>query len=151
MNINIKDCFKHLSETYFPICSFILIGTLIFLTVFQINTISTSLLFQIIIVSFFAALLGLVLKSNNETMSKKQYLIRIIVHFILVNLLMALSAYMFSWIYFDNIPQIILYEILVIIVYALVWLSIYYINYSCLRELNKKLLEYKKNRNDGNE
>lgn len=141
---------KHLVRDFFAICGCILIGTSIFLTVFQVKMINSSLFWQVIIVAFIAALLDFILEGKSQV-SKKSYLIRKIVHFILINILLFSSAYMFRWFFLRKMGIMVVFEIIIILVYVLVGFSVYFIDNIHAKKLNEKLIEYKKRRREDNQ
>lgn len=139
---------KRILRDFFTICSCILIGASVFIPAFlKEASINASLLWQIIVVSLTTSILSIVYCSRRE-LSKRVYLIRSAVHYVLVNLVLFLSVYFFDWFKLGKTSTIIAFVVLVLLVYILVHISIYFIDNIKAKNLNKMLDEYKKRRGE---
>lgn len=139
---------KRILRDFFAICSCVLIGASVFILAFlKDGSVKSSLLWQIIVVSLATSFLSIVYYSERE-LSKRVYLMRIAVHYVLVNLVLFLSVYFFDWFKFSNASTVIAFVILVLLVYILVHMSIYFIDNIKAKNLNKMLDEYKKRRGE---
>lgn len=139
---------KRILRDFFTICSCIFIGASVFILAFLKETsVDVSLLWQIIVVSLATSFLSIVYCSERE-LSKRAYLIRSAVHYVLVNLVLFLSVYFFDWFKLGKASTIITFVVLVLIVYILVHISIYFMDNIKAKNLNKMLDEYKKRRGE---
>jgi hypothetical protein len=124
-----------------------MLGATIFLTVFAIKKVDTSLLWQITLISFVAALFTLVFYSKHE-ISGKSHLFRSALHFLLIFGLLVGSAYFFRWFSFANHYFVSFFIAQFVLIYVLVTLSCYFVNYSQAKQLNRKLTEYQRKRSE---
>lgn len=145
--MDIIDYIRHLIKSFFTICSCILVGTTVFVTIVNIDVISNAILWQIIVVSAAATLLDFIRYSRRE-LSGKSLINRNIIHYMLINILLFLAAYFFEWFKLASISKVIFFMLVILVIYVLIYLSIYFIDSVRAKELNEKLIEYKKRRSE---
>ena len=122
--------------------------TTVFCTVFYQNlSFGIELLWQVVALSLFCTLPGLVYVSKKE-LTKKQMLIRQIIHLGVLLILLLFFAYHWEWIDEGSIVQPIVF----IIMFSLVYTMVSYITYKRDKKvaniLNERLEKYKQSHTD---
>lgn len=139
-----KELVKRILESFFVINAGVTIGAAAFITLLQKDAkLGVEILWQIIIVSLLTALSTVIMHSKNE-LSKRQIIIRLVIHYILINAIVLCCAYIFNWFEFREPIKILGIIIVILSVFVFVW-TITYKNDSKVAEmLNKKLNERNK-------
>jgi hypothetical protein len=145
--MKVSELLKNLLKIFFNIFTGSMLGTTIFLTVFAIKKVDTSLLRQITLIAFVATLFTLIFYSKHE-LSRKSHLFRSALHFLLIFGLLVGSAYFFHWFSFANFYFISFFIAQFVLIYVLISISCYFINYSQAKQLNRKLTEYQRRRGE---
>lgn len=104
-------------------------------------------LWQIIALSFFCTLPGLVFFTKKE-LTKKQMLTRKLIHVCLLFIILIFFAYHWKWIDVGSIIQLVVFVIIIPVVYSMVWYFTYQRDKKVANMLNEKLATYKQNKMD---
>ncbi len=141
--------FQQIMRAFCLISTCITIGLAAFLTVFSVETIPSAALWQVPLVSFIIALTGGLIYYSRRELSKKAYLVRNVLHFVLIGAMLFLSANLFNWFKYANFRVVIIFTVLVVLIYVIVSVIIYYYvkNYQA-KLMNEKLNEFKQKCND---
>lgn len=118
-----------------------LLGAFVFIAIFDFGKkINQKTYWQ---VTFIAFLLTFVIEALflSDAMSKKQAKIRIVISYIIVNIFIIGSAYIFDWIEESFVIQTMILFIITFVVYVLVYAISYAKDTRVADELNKKLKE----------
>lgn len=118
-----------------------LFGSFIFIEIFEHgNKISQSVYWQ---VSFVAFILTLVVETllSSDAVSKRDSFVRILISYLIVNISVVGSAYLFKWITENFIVQTFALMFIILLVYLFVYVISYTNDTKVANELNKKLKE----------
>lgn len=144
-----KKFIKDVVEIFCYINTGAMLAAASFITVFnRYDSFSYLIFWQIALVSLISAVLSALI-CTNEKDSKKKAKIKNIIHYLLINMLIVASAYVFDWISNDYVIETLFLVVLVSFVYILVTFMLYKKDSKTADELNKKLLEYKSEGDDG--
>lgn len=138
---------KGIFRSFFVICSGVTVGTGVYLKIYNVENVESSLIWQIVIVALLATLVGFVKYSKKE-LGRDAYLIRSGIHYLLINVLLLSSAYYYKWFTFQSINKIFIYAAIILMVYIMVCLSMYIADSAKAKKLNEKLREFKNKRSD---
>lgn len=138
---------RDMMRQFFAIVTGIFLGTATFLTVFSIEVVNSSLLWQVFLVALVTALAGFIYCSRRE-LSKKAFLTRQALHFLAIITILLIAAYLFGWISFADTRLVVVFLVFVVLVYALVSVFIYTAGQKQIKRLNEKLSEYQQQRDD---
>lgn len=100
-------------------------------------------LWQAIFLSALCALSIFIYYSKHE-LSKRQHLVRRIIHFIVINVIMLFGSIYFEWIASDKLWNIIFMLLLIISVYLIVTFAVFLNNKAVANQLNVKLKQLNK-------
>lgn len=116
---------KKLLSNYVMIFTGIAFSSALFIAIFspEVNYISI-LLLQMFIMAALSTLGNLIFYSMKEV-SKKSMMIRTIINYLYVNFIVYTMAYIFTWINFKSIMQLILMFALILLVYVIVYIANY--------------------------
>lgn len=137
---------EYIKNTLYAFC-FINTGSMIgaasFISIFYGGQIEYSnLLWQIASLSLIIAIFNTIFFSKDQ-LNKKEFIVRMIIHYILINVVIIGGSYIFDW--NDNsINQIIGLMIIILCVYAFVFLVTYKSDKNDAEKLNEKISEYNK-------
>ena len=138
-----KKFIKDVVEIFCYINTGAMLAAASFITVFNRDESFSYLIFwEIALVSLISAVLSALIYTK-ENDSKKKAKIKNIIHYLLINMLIVTSAYIFDWISNNYITETLFLVFLVSFVYILVAFMLYKKDSKTADELNKKLLEYK--------
>ena len=138
-----KKFIKDVVEIFCYINTGAMLAAASFITVFNRDESFSYLIFwEIALVSLISAVLSALIYTK-ENDSKKKAKIKNIIHYLLINMLIVTSAYIFDWISNDYVIETLFLVVLVSFVYILVTFMLYKKDSKTADELNKKLLEYK--------
>lgn len=134
--------FRRLLEYFCFINTGAMISAAIFIFIFNRQTLfSIAIFWQILTVSLIAAFITTILMLKDD-LSKKMERIKNIIHYILMNILVVVSAYIFKWIEKDFFIETIILVILISIVYIAVTVISYKNDEKMADKLNEELLHY---------
>lgn len=138
--MEISQYVKHFLVELFKTCGCLMIGISIFLGIYSIETMKSSLLWQIIIIASAYTLFKFAFV-NNLDLGKKAQLILFTIYSTLADIMVVLWLYLFS----PNIDSnlIIIYIIVILIVKGGVFAMMYIDGQKQAKQLNEKLNEYK--------
>ncbi len=138
-----KEYIKNTLYTFCLINTGSMLGAALFISIFYSSEIKyDNILWRIAIISLLISIINTALFSKDK-LSKKEFIIRIILHYILVNVVVIGSAYIFKWIN-NSMSQIISLIIIILAVYVFVFLSTYQSDKQAAEKLNEKISEYNK-------
>ena len=106
-------------------------------------------LWQILILSFLTACLILVFYSKKE-LSKKQYVFRMVIHYISVNCILIVGGRRFGWIELEQNRNLPVFIIVIAIIYIVIAYSSYLRDRKTSQSLNHALVEYRQRKCDSN-
>lgn len=133
---------KNIAHTFIYILAGITINTAIFITLFELDAIlGVDLLWQIIGMSAVCSLGNLSYYSTKE-LSKNQMKLRIICHYLYVNVVVALGAYLMDWFSSGLIPQFPVMLLMIAVVYILIMVLTSRKEEKTAENLNKRLRKY---------
>lgn len=139
-----KELIKRILESFFVINTGVTIGAAAFITFLQKDAkLGVGILWQIIIVSLLTALSTVIMHSKNE-LSKKQTIIRLAANYIIINVIVLCSAYIFNWFEFQEPIKVLGIIIVILFVFVFVWTITYKNDCKVAEMLNKKLNERNK-------
>lgn len=118
-----------------------LIGSTLFITFYAADTpIGVLFLWQLILLSVLCAVATLIFYSNHE-LSKRQYLIRNVVHYIAIHIIMLTGAVYFQWINSNQLWDIVIFILIITLVYVIVNVAVFISNKTLAKQLNEQLLK----------
>lgn len=140
-----KEIIKLVTRTFFLVCTCILFAAAIYISIFYKDaTLTVSILWQIIIISFIASILSIVFYSKTP-FSKHGMLIRQCVHFILLLASQLICAWKFDWVHIDSIMEVTVFILMVVVVYIGVCVIIYRYDIKTADQINQRIQELQKN------
>ena len=143
--------FRRLLEYFCFINTGAMISAAIFIFIFYRQALfSIAIFWQILIVSFIAAFITTILMVKDD-LSKKMERIKNIIHYILMNILVVVSAYTFKWIEDDFLIETIILIILISIVYIAVTVISYKSDEKVADKLNERLSYYNSKEDSDND
>lgn len=120
-----------------------MLGAALFISIFYSREIKyDNILWRIASISLIIAIINTALFSKDK-LSKKEFMLRTILHYILVNIVVIGSAYIFEWIN-NSMSQIISLIIIILAVYVFVFLLTYQSDKQAAEKLNERISEYNK-------
>ena len=120
------------------------IGAAIYITLFsRKDQFSYQLLWQIIGIAAVCALSNLIFMSKYE-LSKKQIILRYVIHYIYINIVVIGGAVLFRWINQGETVNIVFMFVLVAVIYACIITLISRHDFKIAEDLNEKLSKYNK-------
>ena len=135
---------KEILQMFFVINTGVTIAAATFITILENEVqLSVKILWQIIIVSFATALSCIILYSRNE-LNKKQFLIRVVINYITINIIVIGCGYLFNWIKIGNTIELLSLIVSIFLVYIFVWVISYKNDIKTAKRINQKIEEYNK-------
>lgn len=139
-----RDFLKMTLWDFMIIAAGILINAAIFCTIFYPDyTFDIRFLWQIIAMAALTSLLHIVFYSRKE-LSKRQMLVRQIIHACLLLTLLLVLVYTWGWLEPGDVVQIIVFIVLAACVYVSVCVLSLHYDKKVAKELNARLKQYKK-------
>ncbi|MCL2407846.1 MAG: DUF3021 family protein [Defluviitaleaceae bacterium] len=139
-----KEIIKEIMESFFVIFTVAIIVNGIIAYIGDVGTLPIRFVFDILLLSFFSSLAGLVLYSKRE-MKRGEMIFRYVLHFIIISAIALGFATYMQWVNWQTPSTVIAFAIVVIAIYitthAVVFIQMIYLT----GELNKKLKERYKN------
>ena len=137
-----KDCLRRIYRSFFMITTFTLLMTALFTSIFcPGDNFSNALLWQVLIFSLLASMLGLLFYSKKE-LSTKQMLLLQLIHLILLVALLFTMALLFHWITLGAVTEGITFLFMIIFVYIIVWTSCYRADKNEAMKINESLKNF---------
>lgn len=143
--MKINSYLYHLLRIFSTNCSCIIVGTAVFLQIFSVDHIESSILWQILFISFASSVFGIFYHTKGEALKKFPALYTLI-HYLTINIFLFSWAYFFNWINFHEPSILISFGLTVLIVYLIGSVLIRINSHTQAKLLNKKLEEYKRNK-----
>lgn len=142
---------KKLLSNYVMIFTGIAFSSAIFIAIFnpEVNYMSI-LLLQMFIMTALSTLGNLIFFSTKEV-SKKSMRIRTIIHYLYVNLIVYTMAFVFNWINFNSILQLVLMFVLILLVYVVVYIINYIKGKMEAKAMNLQLSRFHEEENETEE
>ena len=135
---------KEILQMFFVINTGVTIAAATFITFLENQAqLNVKILWQIIIVSFVTALSCIILYSKNE-LNKKQFLIRVVINYITINIIVIVCGYLFNWIKTGDIIELLSLIVSIFLVYIFVWVISYKNDTKTAKRINQKIEEYNK-------
>lgn len=139
MKFYIKSILKYFSVIY-TIAS---IGAAIFISIFDKNaTLGVKIFWELLGSCLLCSLVSTFLLNSQKEWSKKEAIVRIIIHVILIYSIILGSGLSFKWININNIGECFEVSLMFFGIYAGVWIAIYKRDNREAEELNKKIMHY---------
>ncbi|MDD6810603.1 MAG: DUF3021 family protein [Lachnospiraceae bacterium] len=135
---------KEMLYTFSYVTTGVVFATAFFLTVFKPDTyVSINLLWQILGISL-VCVFGNLLYPVNKELSKKQMCIRMILHYLYINLIVLECGYYFDWFFIGNLKMVFCMIVLIAIIFVVVSFVMWNNGRKTSRQLNEQLKEYQK-------
>ena len=136
----ISEKINFVIKIYVQIAAMIMLGAAVYITIFWgvDCELSGKILWQIMGISLLCALCSLLLCSQKE-LSKREMLIREILHFLCVNIITLTGGFIFEWFYLSDWKMVIGLETTIICVYAVIMAINYRLNKKTADEMNRRL------------
>lgn len=135
--------FQQIMRAFFLICTCITIGLATFLTIFSVETIPSAALWQILLVSLLIASTGGLIYHSKRELSKKAYLARNAIHFLILGVILIVAANCFNWFKSAPLSAVVAFAVITILIYIFVSVIIYFVKKRQARRMNEKLTEFK--------
>jgi Co/Zn/Cd efflux system component len=140
---------KTILNTFAYVTTGVVIGTSIYIKVFWNNPqLSVDIFLQILFVSFLCCTGNLFYYYNDmkqkEGLSRKQFLIRIILHYFYINIIVIGAGLIFEWFYWYRIDMMIAILVMILVIYTCIWFINFQRDKKLAMQLNEKLKEYYK-------
>lgn len=135
---------EYIKNTLYAFC-FIntgsMLGSALFISIFYGGQIKyNNLLWQIASVSLLIAIINTILFSKDQ-LNKKEFVVRGILHYILINVVIIGGGYIFEWTN-NSINQIIGLILVILCVYTFIFLVTYRSDKDAAEKLNEKISKY---------
>ncbi|MDF2842875.1 MAG: hypothetical protein K0R00_1301 [Herbinix sp.] len=142
---------RKLLSNYVMIFTGIAFSSALFIAIFspEINYMSI-LLLQMFIMAALSTLGNLIFYSMKEV-SKKSMRIRTIINYLYVNLIVYTMAFVFNWINFNSILQLVLMFVLILLVYIVVYITNYIKGEMEAKAMNLQLSRFHEEENETEE
>ena len=142
---------KKLLSNYVMIFTGIAFSSALFIAIFspEVNYMSI-LLLQMFIMAALSTLGNLIFFSMKEV-SKKSMRIRTIINYFYVNLIVYTMAFVFNWINFNSILQLVLMFVLILLVYVVVYITNYIKGEMEAKAMNLQLSRFHEEENETEE
>lgn len=143
---------RSILNTFAYITTGVVFGAAVFISIFEGNsTISVDILWEILGISFLSSMGNFIYYSNNEerysTWTKRQLMIRTILHYLYINAIVLGSGLAFHWFYWYRIDMMAVMIAIILVVFALIWSINFFHDKKLAIQLNEKLMEhYQKSR-----
>ena len=139
---SIKEKLQIVFQIFMQIVTFVTLGASIYITVFigADGVISMKVLWQILGVSALCALWSFLLFSKEE-LSKKEMLVRKIIHFLMIDVTVLVCGFWFGWFFLSDWRTIVGMELTIIAVYIAVAATDYHMYHRESEEMNRRLKE----------
>ena len=137
---------KELAFTFSTITTCTIIAATVFISIFwKETTIDTSILWQILVCSFFCTLGNLLY--TQEEKSKQQFYALLVLHYLYINAVVLLSGLFFQWFYADNPIMVLTMITIIAIVFSFVYIMLQIRSKRDAAVMNERLKAYIKKRN----
>ncbi|MFT4144566.1 MAG: DUF3021 family protein [Mobilitalea sp.] len=142
---------KKLLSNYVMIFTGIAFSSALFISIFnpEVNYMS-KLLMQMFIMAALSTMGNLIFYSMKEV-SKKSMMIRTIIHYCYVNFIVYTLSFIFNWINFKSILQLVLMFVLILLVYIIVYLANYIKGEMEAKAMNLQLSRFHEEENEAEE
>lgn len=107
----------------------------------QEKILSVKILWQILILSFLVALACLIFYSKKE-LNKKQYVIRVIIHYVVTNIILVGGGKLFGWLDMDKNENVLGFISLVLVIYIVILTITMKRDLKDSQEMNEALRHY---------
>lgn len=130
---------KKIIQIFFYVLAGSIICTAIFMTIFLPKLYFTvEVIWQVILVSAIASCGSLIFYSRHE-ISKKQMMLRFIIHYIYINTVVLGGAFLLEWVNARSMPQVITMVLLIAVVYFSITTSTFNDEKKMADNINQKL------------
>lgn len=133
---------KEIMRTYAYVVLGVVIASATFISIYYPGTsLSVMLLWQIL-ASSFVCVLGNLLWWTSKQLSRSETAIRIILHYLYINVIVFGSALLFDWIDSDNLIMIISLFLMILIIFVFVFVAIRHHDKRISEMMNRSLKKY---------
>lgn len=137
-----KKTLQLLWNTFCMICTCILIAVAVFTTLVDpADSITPNILWQILLVSLLCALSTLLYRYSN-TNNRKELIIRIGFHYLLINVIVLASGALFEWYRPSNLGSLLTMLAAIAIIFVAISIISWYRSTRDAKILNEKLAQY---------
>lgn len=139
---------KSILNTFAYVTTGVVFGTAVFINIFEGNArVSVGILWEILGVSFLCSMGNLIYYDKNidyyyYSYSKRQRIIRTILHYLYINIVVLGCGLTFEWIYWNRIDMIAVMIALIMIIFILIWSINFLRHKKVATQLNEKLEEF---------
>jgi len=117
------DKIKNIIKIFLYVVAGMTISTAIFISIFNSDlNMSVSILWQIIIISAVCSL-GNFIYHNHSDLSKNEMKIRLICHFLYINVVVIGGGFLFGWLSLSDLPEVIVMFIMIAVVYTVIMVT----------------------------
>jgi hypothetical protein len=139
--MNIEELLKAMFRSYFMIATGTVASMYVFCLLFYPNAVFTLHdIGRILLMAFFTDLPFLIFYSGKE-LSKKQMYIRQSVHLLAILTIVLYFAYLWNWVSLTRTKDVLVFLLLVLVVYAIVFMTTTYHDKKLADKLNHRLRE----------
>lgn len=136
------DKIKEMLYTFAYVITGVIFAAAIFITIFNPDMLfSVELLWQIAGASF-VCVFGNLLYPINVELSKRQMIIRMILHYFYVNIVVFVCGHCFEWFPIDNIKMVLFMALVITVIFVVVSIVLWSGDKKTSELLNKQLKEY---------
>jgi cytochrome c-type biogenesis protein CcmH/NrfF len=135
--------FQQIARAFCFICTCVTIGLASFLIIFSVETIPSTVLWQIPLVSLLIAVTGGLIYHSKRELSKKAYLARNAIHFLILGVILIVAANCFNWFKSAPLSAVVAFAVMTVLIYIFVSVIIYFVKKRQARRMNEKLTEFK--------
>lgn len=133
---------KEITRTFAYVLLGVEIATATFISIFYPGTsMSVSLLWEIL-ASSFVCTLGNLLWWTEKRLDRTETAVRIVLHYLYINVVVFGSAFVFEWIDIDNIIMVLSMFFMILVVFVIVFLATWYRGNRISELMNKGLRAY---------
>lgn len=133
---------KEIMRTYAYVVLGVVIASATFISIYYPGiSLSVMLLWQIL-ASSFVCVLGNLLWWTSKQLSRSETAIRIILHYLYINVIVFGSALLFDWIDSDNLIMIISLFLMILIIFVFVFVAIRHHDKRISEMMNRSLKKY---------
>lgn len=139
---------KQLANIFCMVTTGVLLASALFTTfISPTDNVTPALMWQILLASALSSLCSLIFPLNRP-MGKTEYIIRIIIDYLLINLIVLGSGLLFNWYDVTHLPSILFMVLSILIIYAVVSLISWIRAVQDAQKMNERLSRYQ-NRDNG--
>ncbi len=139
---------KEILFTFACVTTLVTFATAIYITIFWNDpSLSVNILWEILGSSALCSLGNLIYIQGD--LNKKQELLRIILHYIYINVVVLGCGIAFQWFYLEQIPMVVGMLVNIAVIFTIVMMVLKYRHKRLADRFNQRLAEYNRNKDNG--